>query len=67
MSRILLKDAQLCIDCDEISDHLGPCENCTSHTKVPLAKFLGERGPAHTCADRPNLPCDACEITGHAI
>ncbi len=68
MSRIRLSEAHICVDCDTITDDLGPCQSCASHTMFPLSSFLGtlpdpeDRAVIpHTCADNPNLPCPACE------
>lgn len=78
MSRISLTNAHICMDCDSILDHAAPCE-CSSRAVYPLARFLNREAPplkptiqnydmfalpTHTCVDRPNLPCDACEGLG---
>lgn len=69
--RIKLESAFLCVDCETISENQRQCD-CGSMAVYPVARFLNRRGaaalntplPTHTCADRPNLPCDACEGLG---
>jgi hypothetical protein len=62
MAHIKLSEAYLCIDCETIGSNPEYCMVCLSKAVHPIAKFLNRPDLAHTCADRPNLPCEACEM-----